>query len=363
MGGLTAALLPFAELGGIVALAFGAHVLISRLIRRLKLKPGGFAARAFERTRWPRALAVIAAALLFALTVVALPGGAEDDVRQVVGSLFIVILGWTAVLLTQNVADLVMGGLKLDVEDNLRARQSVTQVRILSRTVQTVIVLLTISLVLLSFESVRQWGVSLLASAGVAGLVVGLAARPLFANLIAGVQIALTQPIRIEDVVIVEDEWGWIEEITSTFVVIRLWDWRRMIVPLSRFIEAPFQNWTRQTASIIGQVTWHLDYAMPVDPMRARLTELVRDTPLWDGKVVNLQVVEAFERTIVVRALVSARNSPIAWDLRCEIREKMLAWLQQTYPQHLPKVRADISEAGRRQPRAAGASDPDTNLR
>jgi small-conductance mechanosensitive channel len=176
--------------------------------------------------------------------------------------------------------------------------------------------------------------------------VVGLAARPLLSSLIAGVQIAITQPIRIEDAVIIENEWGWVEDIASTYVVIRLWDWRRMVVPLSYFIERPFQNWTRDAASLIGSVMLHVDYSADVPRIRSRLEEAVRETTLWDGVVVNLQVIDTNSRTMELRALVSARNAPQSWDLRCEIREKLVSFLQHEMPQALPRERADIAPIG-----------------
>jgi small-conductance mechanosensitive channel len=188
--------------------------------------------------------------------------------------------------------------------------------------------------------------VSLFASAGVAGLVAGLAARPLLSSLIAGVQIAMTQPIRIDDAVVVENEWGWIEEITSTYVVIKLWDWRRLIVPLSYFIEKPFQNWTREGAAIIGSVFLYVDYAAPVERVREKLNEIVKASRLWDGRVVNLQVSDAKDHAIELRALVSARTSPLAWDLRCEVREKLIAFLRDEYPEALPRQRADLDLRG-----------------
>jgi small-conductance mechanosensitive channel len=195
------------------------------------------------------------------------------------------------------------------------------------------------------FPAVRSFGVSLFASAGVAGLVLGFAARPILTNLIAGMQIALTQPIRIDDVLIVEGEWGWVEEITTTYVVIRIWDQRRLIVPLSHFIEKPFENWTRESAAILGVVLWHLDYRAPIAEMRKKLEELLYANKLWDGKVANLQIVDSGVSTITVRALMSARNSPTAWDLRCEIREQMLEWLRAEYPDALPRVRALLDES------------------
>src|SRR5579863_2728245 len=161
----------------------------------------------------------------------------------------------------------------------------------------------------MTLPAVRQYGVSLFASAGAAGIVVGLAARPVLSNLLAGIQIAMTQPIRVEDSVVVEGEWGWIETITSTYVVIRIWDLRRLIVPLSYFIEKPFQNWTYQTANLIGAVILHVDYTAPIDRLRAKLEEIVHGSELWDGNVASLQVTDSTQSTLELRALVSARNA------------------------------------------------------
>ena len=193
----------------------------------------------------------------------------------------------------------------------------------------------------MTFDPVRQYGVSLFASAGVAGLVVGLVARPLLTNLIAGIQIrATTQPIRIDDQVVVENESGRIEEITSTYVVVRLWDLRRLIVPLSVFIEKPFQNWTRESSNLIGAVLLYVDFTAPVEAMRARFMEIVQSSKLWDGQVAKLQVTDAKEGSIELRALVSARNAPQSWDLRCEIREKLVAFIRDEMPEALPRDRA-----------------------
>jgi small-conductance mechanosensitive channel len=232
---------------------------------------------------------------------------------------------------------------RLDVEDNLLARTHLTQILILERTAAILIVVVTASCVLITFESVRQYGVSLFASAGVAGLIDGLAARPVLTNLFAGVQIAMTQPIRLEDAVIVENEWGWVEEITATYVVVRLWDWRRMIVPLSYFIEKPFQNWTRHSAALIGSVLVYVDYAVPVARVRDELTRIVSRSKLWDRQVVNLQVTDAKDGAIELRALMSAANASAVWDLRCEVREQLIAFLQRDYPQALPKRRAELT--------------------
>jgi small-conductance mechanosensitive channel len=206
---------------------------------------------------------------------------------------------------------------------------------------------LTIGFALMTFESVRQYGVSLFASAGVAGLVAGLAARPVLSNLFAGVQLAMTQPIRIDDVVIVEDEWGWIEEITSTYVVVRIWDLRRLIVPLTYFIEKPFQNWTREGAALLGSVMLYLDYAAPIDAIRAEAQRIAEASPDWDKKVVGVQVTDTKQDTIEVRILVSSPTAGQAWNLRCEVREKIIAFLQREHPEALPRRRFEsVAEQG-----------------
>jgi small-conductance mechanosensitive channel len=220
------------------------------------------------------------------------------------------------------------------------------------RVTTTLVGIVTVAAALMTFESVKQYGVSLIASAGAAGIVVGLALRPLLTNLFAGIQLAVTQPIRIGDAVIVENEWGWVEEITGTYVVIKLWDWRRMVVPLSYFLETPFQNWTRHSTDLIGTVLLSVDYTVPVAvaPIRQKLEEIARASRLWDRQVVNLQVVDGNERAVQLRALVSARTSPQAWDLRCEVREKLILFLQEEFPDALPKQRAelmDLSESRR----------------
>jgi small-conductance mechanosensitive channel len=195
----------------------------------------------------------------------------------------------------------------------------------------------------MTFPSVRQIGASLLASAGVAGLVAGIAARPVLGNLIAGLQIALSQPIRLDDVVVIQGEWGRVEEITGTYVSIRIWDQRRLIVPLQWFIENPFTNWTRNSSQIIGTVFFFVDYRMPIAPLREELERILEHAPEWDGRVQVLQVTDATERSMQLRVLVSSFDSGLNWDLRCRVREGLLSFVQAAYPQHLPRTRADWS--------------------
>jgi hypothetical protein len=230
------------------------------------------------------------------------------------------------------------------VPDNLAAREMATRINMLHRIIVVLVAGFAVSAMLMSFPNLRQVGTSLLASAGVAGIVIGLAARPALSNLIAGVQLAFTQPIRIDDVVIVEGEWGWIEEIRTTYVVVRIWDLRRLVLPLSYFIEKPFQNWTRVAADLLGSVFLYADYTVPVEEVRQEFKRILDSTDMWDGKVWGLQVTDATDRTIQMRALMSAPNSGTAWDLRCFVREKLIAFLQTRYPQSLPKVRAEIKD-------------------
>lgn len=307
-----AVLMPFAQLALAIGAALLLHRIAVRLVRRLKLPSDGFLLHALQRSLGFSRLAFVTAALTIALPAVALPFSVESDLQHLALILLIVLVGWNAIVLTQLFGDLAVRRHPIDVEDNLIARRSLTQIRILSRTMQILVVIVTVSAVLVTFDSVKEYGVSLLASAGAAGLVLGFAAKPVLANLIAGVQIALTQPIRIDDVVIVEGEWAWIEEIGSSFVTVRLWDWRRMVVPLTWFIEQPLQNWTRESASVIGTVNWHVDHGVPVEKVRTRLEEMVAASPRWDRRVVNLQVTEATDHGIVLRGLMSARNAPLA---------------------------------------------------
>jgi len=236
----------------------------------------------------------------------------------------------------------------------------VTQVRVLMRVVEVVVVLVTLGFALMTFDAVRQFGVTLFASAGVAGIIAGLAARPVMSNFLAGVQLAIAQPIRIDDAVIVENEYGNVEEITFNYVVVRLWDLRRMIVPLSYFIEKPFQNWTRVSGELIGTVVLYVDYTTPVEAMRNKLDEIVRQSKLWNGKVVNLQVNDCKETTIELRALVSANSSSEIADLRCEVREKLIDFLQREHPNALPRRR---NEAVEPRSRASAEWQPPRSLR
>ncbi len=259
--------------------------------------------------------------------------------------IFIASISWLILRIIHLSRDLILGRYDISVKDNLAARRVYTQIRVVERILTVGVLLFTVSFMLMMFPRVRQMGVSLLASAGIIGIILGFAAQKTLGNIVAGIQIAISQPIRLDDVVIVENEWGWIEEINLIYVVVRIWDLRRLVVPISYFIEHPFQNWTRTSADILGTVFLYADYTVPVDEVRKELTRILQNSPHWDKKVDVLQVTNATERTIELRALMSAVDSPSAWDLRCEVREKLLEFLQKNYPESLPKARVALDKA------------------
>lgn len=247
---------------------------------------------------------------------------------------------WWLISFINGIADGVMARHPSTVEDNLNARRIQTQAKVLSRSAMVVVFIAGTAMALMTFPGARQVGASLLASAGVLGIIGGLAARPVFSNLIAGLQLALAQPIRLDDVLIVKGEWGRVEEITGTYVVLKIWDERRLIIPLQWFIENPFENWTRTGSQILGTVFLWLDYAAPIDAIRAQAQKIVEAAPEWDRRVFTVVVTDANERAMQVRILVSASSSGKAFDLRCKVREEVLAFLAREHPQCLPLVRS-----------------------
>jgi small-conductance mechanosensitive channel len=269
---------------------------------------------------------------------------AIEILRHLNALALIFALTWLGVRCVKAIADSIIELNPAHAADNLQARRIQTQTRVMARILTVLIVIVGAGLALMTLPVFRQVGTSLLASAGVAGIVVGLAAKPILGNLLAGLQLAMTQPIRLEDVVIVQNEWGWIEEITSTYVVVRIWDQRRMIVPLQWFIENPFQNWTRRTSDILGTVFIWADYRLPVDPVRKEAQRICQSSPDWDGRVCLIEVTEASDRAMQLRVLVSSMDSPRAWNLRCQVREGLIHFIQHDYPEFLPRVRADVNE-------------------
>jgi small-conductance mechanosensitive channel len=292
-------------------------------------------------------------AILLVLPYAPLPAIFLDPMHHAVGLGLIAAIAWLAVAMISVAEDLLSAHNAVDVADNLAARRIRTQVQVLRQIIVFVIVIVALAVMLMTFPSIRHLGESLFASAGLAALLAGLAARSTFSNLLAGVQIAFTQPMRLDDVVIVEGEWGWIEEITTTYVVVRIWDLRRLIVPLSYFIEKPFQNWTRKTADLLGTVFLYTDYTIPVEEVRQEFHRVLESSNLWDGKVWGLQVTNTSEHTMELRALMSAPDASRAFNLRCHVREKMIGFLQEKYPESLPKTRAVLArDKGDSQPAA-----------
>lgn len=262
------------------------------------------------------------------------------DFFETLGSIFLIVaLAWILIAGIRTIKRIFQEQFDISKEDNLKSRKYTTQFNILERIIIFLIILVSIGLILMLFDDVKRIGISLFASAGIAGVIVGLAAQRIIAAVIAGLQIAITQPIRIDDVVIIENEWGRVEEITLTYVVVNIWDKRRLIVPTTYFFEKPFQNWTRNTSEILGTVFIYTDYNVPFQALREELTRLLESTPLWDKKVNVLQVTDSKERSIEVRALMSAKDSSTAWDLRVFIRENLIEFLQKNYPESLPKTR------------------------
>jgi small-conductance mechanosensitive channel len=295
-----------------------------------------------KHSRGPARLLMVLAALFLALPVTPLPAAIAGRIQHGAGIGVIAAVAWLLVALTNVVDDFIESRYDVTVADNLAARQVRTRTQVFRRLVVVVVGVVATGLILMTFPAIRRFGTSLLASAGVAGIILGLAARETISNLLAGVQVALTEPIRLDDVVIVEGEWGRVEEIRMSYVVVRIWDERRLVVPLSYFIEKPFQNWTRSTAHLLGTVVLHVDYTLPVDGVREELHRILEASKLWDGKVWNLQVTDASERTMQLRALMSAPDASTAWDLRCHVRERLIEYLQRQHPESLPRVRAEL---------------------
>jgi len=342
----TDGVLAAAILIGAVIIALLVHAAAVWLVRRVTGGEQTFLRRVLAATKGPARLGLLLIALAIALPLTPLAGGTANLLARLLGLATICLLGWIALTVLHIGADLYLTRFRLDVPDNLLARKHITQVRVLQRVLDVVIVLITIGFALMTFDSVRQFGVTLFASAGVAGIIAGLAARPVLSNFFAGVQLAVAQPIRIGDAVVIENESGNIEEITFSYVVVKLWDLRRMVVPLSYFIEKPFQNWTRTgTSELIGSVLFYVDHTAPVEAIRKELMEIVGQCKLWNGKVVSLQVSDCKETTIELRALVSADNASAVWDLRCEVREKLIDFLRREYPTALPRRRYEAAES------------------
>jgi len=332
-------LLGLAVLAGLIG-----HYLIFKILRNLtkrtkSIVDDSLVKHCYRPLQWTLILFVTHLILLFAL-----PETELAAVKQIISLFFIGLLSWLVIKSTYVLDDYVLSRFRVDEKDNLRARKIHTQLKVLKRIVIIVVCILALGTMLMTFEKVRQLGTTILASAGIIGIVVGMAAQRTIGTFIAGLQIAFTQPIRIDDVVIVENEWGRIEEITLTYVVVKIWDLRRLVVPITYFIEKPFQNWTRVTSDLLGTVYIYVDYTVPIEAVREELHRILKSSELWDGKVCVLQVTNTSDRTIELRALMSTQDASKGWSLRCEVREKLIEFIQKNYPQSLPKVRAELKQ-------------------
>lgn len=319
------------------------HYLLLRILSRLAKGSTSSVDELFVRhLRSPVRWIMVAVAVRLTVEPFDPPVGVQNLIKSIFGILVIGLVAWLLIKATYVFNDVVLFRFKVDVKDNLRARKIHTQLRVLRRLIIIVIVIVAAASILMTFPRIRQLGAAILASAGIIGIVVGFAAQKSIATFIAGLQIAFTQPIRLDDVVIVEGEWGRIEEITLTYVVVRIWDLRRLIVPITYFIETPFQNWTRVSADILGSVFLYVDHTVPIDAIRKELQRLLEESELWNRKVCVLQVTNTTERAIEVRALMSAADASVAWNLRCYIREKLVEFIQKNYPETLPRLRAEL---------------------
>jgi len=328
------------------ALLFGAHHLARRA--------GNVWGLALIRhARKPVGLIMLVATAQLLLPRLTLPGAIVEDLGHFLVMVQIAAVSWLVVQLVSVLDDVMTARYRQVHKTSLGARRTHTQIRVLRQIARICVSILAVGAMLMTFPTIRQLGAGLLASAGAAGLVIGIAARPLFENLIAGIQIGLTQPIRLDDVVIVEGEWGKIAEINATYVVVHIWDDRRLVVPLKYFNEQPFQNWTRTSGELLGTVFLTVDYTFPVDEARQEVKRILEASGMWDGRAWGLQVTDANDRGMELRVLMSAPDAGTAWDLRCLVREKLIGFIQARYPQSLPRMRADL-----RQDSGARASPP-----
>jgi small-conductance mechanosensitive channel len=337
------------------------HKIAFAILRRAVKNRDVFWRGVVERARLKLRVMIILIGIGIGVTVSPMDPGASDSVRDVLKFVFVLTLGWLASGVLDMWTVMHLKRFNIATEDNLIARKHLTQTRILQRVAKVVLVIVTVGMALMTIAGFRQWGVSLLASAGVVGIIAGLALQPILTNMVAGIQIALTQPIRIDDAVIVQNEWGNVEEITSTYVVVKLWDWRRMVLPLSYFITTPFQNWTRENARLIGTAFFYVDYEAPIDKLRAAFEDIVKASKLWDGDVQVMQVTDITERVLQVRCLASARSAPVAFDLRCEIREKLMAFMRDQCPEALPRDRLEWGQGEVAPHTSSPPSSPPTN--
>lgn len=330
--------------GVILLLAVVLHYAVFRLIRRYVTKTyPGMEKSKYRAFRSPSIILLLALSLSLILATL-IPGEIDTEVvRHILKILILFSITWLLISLMSLGRAVILRGYDLGKKDNLKARKVYTQLRLIERILRFLLIVLAIAIGLMTFEQIRNVGVGLFASAGVAAIILGFSAQKLIATVLAGFQIAISQPIRIDDVVIVENEWGRIEEINLTYVVVKIWDERRLVLPTTHFIEKPFQNWTRTSAELLGTVFIYADYTVPFDALRKELTRILESDPNWDGRVNVIQVTNATDKTVEIRALMSSADASSGWDLRVNVREQLIKFLQENYPGCLPRSRVEIS--------------------
>lgn len=305
----------------------------------------------YELMVWPFRLLVSIFALPLLLHYVPITPDIREFLKHTLLISSIIGVVWFMMRLFRLFEQFILQHYSAKVRENESARKIATHVSLARKILNVILALIAVSGVLMTFDTVRQVGLSILASAGIAGVILGFAAQKSLTTLIAGIQIAITQPISIGDVVVVEQEWGRIEDITLTYVVVQLWDQRRLIVPITWFIDRPFQNWSRTSSELLGTVFLYLDYAIQPEILRIELLRIVSSTPLWDRRVVKMHVSNTTDKSVEMRALVSAANSSDLWELRCLVREQLLEFIKHNYPGWLPKVTMEM-ELSRVSPKA-----------
>ena len=294
------------------------------------------------RMRFPARILLPLIALIMIAPSLSLSAGWLDILQHFLSLCLIVLITWLVINVTLASGDIIISRYDINDSENFKARAVHTQITMIIKVILVVVVVIALGTMLMSFDKIRAFGVSILASAGIMGIIFGFAAQRSLSTLLAGLQIAITQPIRFNDVVIVEGELGTIEEITLTYVVVKLWDLRRLIVPVTYFLEKPFQSWTRSTTNIVGTVFLYVDYSAPVPEIRHKFLEILQASQAWDKEVWGLQVTNSTGHVLELRALMSAVDASSVWDLRCEVRETLIAFLKDTYPECLPRTRTDI---------------------
>lgn len=330
-------------IGGAIVLGLIIHSVLFFILRRVARRKGDVIANSLVRhANAPSRFIIPLLIVLAVLPEAPLPKNVMSILQHAAGLGLIAAIAWLVILASEIVSDILSQRYRMDAADNLLARRIQTQFSIFHRIIVVLVCIVTVAVMLMTFPAIKHIGESVLASAGLAGLIVGLAMKDTLSNIVAGVQIAFAQPFRLEDAVVVEGEWGWIEEVTTMYVIVRIWDLRRLVLPLSYFLTHPFQNWTRTSAELLGYVTLNVDYTVPVNELRKELRRICESTKLWLGKVCVLQATDATEHTMQIRALMDAKDSNDQWDLRCLVREKLIEFLQKNYPRSLPRYRTEM---------------------